>query len=132
MKTSGEKCVKWAFTSFGYFPKSLHRPLKRLSHQFQFCKKWYYWNEKNRKRTADWFLIFCYVSDFQLSLMKPQSFEEMGRKCPIYVETWWVKCRSSRSPCVLLAGDTVGNAPISSLLLFGHFPKCIHYFVSLA
>jgi hypothetical protein len=32
----------------------------------------------------------------------------------------------------LLAGDLVENAPIVSPLLLGHFPKCIHYSVSIA
>jgi hypothetical protein len=35
-------------------------------------------------------------------------------------------------PCFLLAGDTLGNAPSGSPLLFGHFPKCIHYSVKVA
>jgi hypothetical protein len=32
---------------------------------------------------------------------------------------------------VSLAGDLVGNASIGSPLLFVHFLKCIHYFVSI-
>ncbi len=31
-----------------------------------------------------------------------------------------------------LAGDTLGNVPSGSPLLFGHFPKCIHYSVKVA
>ncbi len=113
------------------FPKESPSPYKGTVAPVSVLQKVVLLEREKQKKTADWFLIYCYVSDFQLSLMKPQSFEEMGRKCPIYVETWCAKCRSSRSPCFLLAGDTVGNAPISSLLLFGHFQKCIHYFVSL-
>jgi hypothetical protein len=30
-----------------------------------------------------------------------------------------------------LAGDPEGNAPIGSPLLLGHFPKCLHYSVSI-
>jgi hypothetical protein len=30
-----------------------------------------------------------------------------------------------------LAGDTLGNAPSRSPLLFGHFPKCIHYSIKV-
>ncbi len=35
-------------------------------------------------------------------------------------------------PCFLLAGDTVGNAPIGSQLYFGHFAKCLRYSLSIA
>jgi hypothetical protein len=35
-------------------------------------------------------------------------------------------------PCFLLAGDMLGNVPNGSPLLFGHFPKCIHYLVKVA
>jgi hypothetical protein len=35
-------------------------------------------------------------------------------------------------PCFLLAGDMLGNAPSRSALLFGHFPKCIRYWVKVA
>jgi hypothetical protein len=31
-----------------------------------------------------------------------------------------------------LAGDTLGNVPSGSPLLFGHFPKCIRYSVKVA
>jgi hypothetical protein len=31
-----------------------------------------------------------------------------------------------------LAGDTLGNAPSGSPLLFGHFPKCIRYSAKVA
>jgi hypothetical protein len=37
-----------------------------------------------------------------------------------------------RFPYFLLAGDLVENAPIGSPFLFGHLPKCIRYFVSVA
>jgi hypothetical protein len=40
--------------------------------------------------------------------------------------------RPKRSPYFLLAGDLVENAPIVSPLLIGHFPKHIHYSVSIA
>jgi hypothetical protein len=32
----------------------------------------------------------------------------------------------------LMAGDLLGNAPIGSPFLFGHFPKCLHYSVGVA
>jgi hypothetical protein len=35
-------------------------------------------------------------------------------------------------PCFLLAKDPQGNAPIGSPLLFGHFPKYLHYALSIA
>jgi hypothetical protein len=35
-------------------------------------------------------------------------------------------------PCFLLAGDLEGNVPMGSPLLFGHFPKCRCYSVSIA
>jgi hypothetical protein len=31
-----------------------------------------------------------------------------------------------------MAGDTLGNAPSGSPLLFGHFPKCIRYLLKVA
>jgi hypothetical protein len=31
-----------------------------------------------------------------------------------------------------MAGDLEGNAPIGSSLLYGHFPKCLRYSVSIA
>jgi hypothetical protein len=40
--------------------------------------------------------------------------------------------RLRRFPCFPLAGNLVGNAPISSPYLFGPFPKCICYSVSVA
>ncbi len=41
-------------------------------------------------------------------------------------------CGDTVSPCFLLAGSLVGNVPIVSPRLFGHFPRCIHFFVSVA
>ncbi len=35
------------------------------------------------------------------------------------------------SPCFPLAGELMGNTPIGSPLLFGHFPKCVCYPVSI-
>jgi hypothetical protein len=43
-----------------------------------------------------------------------------------------VGIRPRRFPCFLLAGDPEGNAPIGSPLLFRHFPKYLHYSVSIA
>jgi hypothetical protein len=43
-----------------------------------------------------------------------------------------VAIRPRGVPCFLLAGDLEGNAPIRSPLLFGHFPKCLHYSVIIA
>jgi hypothetical protein len=40
--------------------------------------------------------------------------------------------RPRGSPCFLLAGDLVRNAPVGSPLLFGHLSKCIHFSVSIA
>ncbi len=40
--------------------------------------------------------------------------------------------RPRRSPCFLLAGERWLNAPFGFPILFGHFSKCICYFVSIA
>jgi hypothetical protein len=42
---------------------------------------------KNRRRTADGFLIFCYVLKLYSSLIKPPCCEEINRKCLKYIET---------------------------------------------
>jgi hypothetical protein len=74
--------------------------------------------------------FFYYVSNFSLSLIKPPFFLEISRTCLICGDMLGNRPRGYS--CFLLAGDMLGNAPSRSPLLFGHFPKCIHYSVKVA
>jgi hypothetical protein len=75
-----------------------------------------------RRRITDGFEIFLLCLRFLLNLIKSPCFKEIDRNCLKYLDIRWA----------ILADDLVRNAPIRFLLLFGHFPKCICYYVSAA
>jgi hypothetical protein len=45
---------------------------------------------KNRRRTADGFLIFLLCLQIVFKFNKSLCFKEINRKCLKYVKTWWV------------------------------------------
>ncbi len=63
-----------------------------------------------------------------LKLIKPPCFEGINGNLPDICGD----IRLRGFPCFLLAEDPELNAPIGSSLLFGHFPKCLRYSVSIA
>jgi hypothetical protein len=86
---------------------------------------------KNRRRTADNFKIFLFCLQFLIKFNKTavllRNQKNMSDICGNKLGN-----RPRGYPCFLLAGDTLGNAPSWSPLLFGHFPKCICYLVQVA
>ncbi len=87
-------------------------------------------NSKNRRGNADGSERFLLCLLFFIKLNKTAALWGNGQKMPqICGDTVAIGWGAS---CFLLAGDLVRNVPIGSSLLFGHFPKSIHYSVSVA
>ncbi len=84
---------------------------------------------KNR-RTADGFLkLFLLCLRFLIKLNKTTLLKVMDRKC--LINRMWIHGGQYVRGVLLflLARDMVGNTPIASSVLFGHFAQCIRYSV---